>query len=221
MTVFELNGINRLNYKKWIHNWSESESFDLALANAALCKAYDIHCGHSEEGARYCKKTQCSWPLDSRLFNCKYSGKYYKAKYGTFENYKNSEDYVVSYEQDDDCGMCQLYSLLDNFRSYYGIFRYADYLIVLSVGSSLTSKSYNYDLEKLSEGFAVVINVALNVFSLFALGEDDGNYWVEKEIPYNNLSIYDRGVVCSMINDIDESRFFNKARLIEKILYKK
>lgn len=219
MTVRELTTFNHLEYDDYIVPCAEDVS--MGLVDCALWEAYGHHCGHSPEGRSYCKKSLCSWPLDKRLFYMDCFGKYYKAKYGTFENYKNSSDYLVSYIPDDDIGMCQLYSLLDNFGSYYDIFSYRNYLIILSVGSSYTNKDWHYSLEKLSEGFAVVINVALNLINLVALGEDDGNYWAEKLVPYENLCIYDRGVVCSMVNDIDSSKFWNKDKLIEKLIYGK
>ena len=40
---------------------------------------------------------------------------------------------------------------------------------------------------------------------LVTLGEDDGNYWGSHEIPYENLSKYDRNEVIRIVNDVDES----------------
>ena len=223
MTVYKLTGFNNLDYDDYILPCTEEHSMEAALVNYALWEAYAIHCGHSEGGRGYCKKSRCEWPLDRRLFNWDLFGSYYKKKYGRFENYLNSDDYVVKYIEDDDYEMCQLYSLLDNFHNYCGIFSRNNNFVILSVGSSYTGLSSleNYNLDKLTEGFAVVINAALNTVDLFSLGEDDGNYWAESRVSYDNLCAQDRGIVCSLVNDIDSSRFWNKDRLIEKLFYGK
>lgn len=220
MTVYEIKGFNHLNYEDYIHNCSQETSKEAALAECALWNAYRIQCGNLEDGREYCKRSICEWPLDKRQFDTKYFGGYYQKKYRSFENYKSSEDYVVKYVPDDDSGWCQLHSLLDNFDSYHGVFRWGNYLVILSVGSSYTglNSERRYDLDHLTEGFAVVIDVALNTISLFSLGEDDGNYWIEKLVPYKSLCIYDRGIVTSIVNDIDSSKFWNKDRLIYKLI---
>lgn len=221
MTLYKLTKINCLNYRDYIHSCTEEKSIEAALVNCALCEAYAIHCGLSEEGMTYCKKSRCEWPLDKRLFESDLFGEYYKKKYGEFENYLNSDDYTVKYTENDDFGMCQYYSLLDNFNSYYGIFSYADYIVVLSVGSSYTGLNSlgKCNPNKLTEGFAVVVNVAISTIDLYSLGEDDGNYWAEIRVPYKNLCSRDRGIVCSLVNEIDESRFWDKNKVMEKLFY--
>lgn len=221
MTVYELTEINRLNYHDYIHLCTKENSIEAALVNCALGKAYTINCGHSKYGMVYCKKSRCEWPLNRNLFESNLFGTYYKKKYREFENYLNSDDYIVKYIEDDDFGMCPYYSLLDNFNSYYGIFSYCNYIVILSVGSSYTGLDSleHYNLDKLTEGFAVVINAAINTVELFSLGEDDGNYWAESRVPYKNLCNRDRGIICSLVNEIDESRFWNKNIIIEKLFY--
>ena len=128
----------------------------------------------------------------------------------------------VTIEKGDSFGMCDLYSLLDNFNSYYGAVNDGDYLTILSVGSSLThrpNKNGWYNQNTMSEGFGVVINKLTNDIVLVTLGEDDGNYWGSHEIPYENLSKYDRNEVIRIVNDVDESHFWNKQELIEKLWY--
>ena len=58
-----------------------------------------------------------------------------------------------------------------------------------------------------------------NDIVLVALGEDDGNYWGDYELPYERLSRYDRNEVIRIVNDIDESHFWNKDELIKKLWY--
>ena len=123
----------------------------------------------------------------------------------------------------DSCGMCQLYCLLDNFSSYYGALEDEETLTVLSFGSSLTHqprKDKWFNLETMSEGFGVVINKLTNDIVLVVLGEDDGNYWGDHEVPYKNLSVYDRNKVIGIVNDVPEDHFWNKDKLVE-ILWKK
>ena len=148
-------------------------------------------------------------------------------------NYKNygyspktwmdiDKDGNVTIEKGDSFGMCHLYSLLDNFNSYYGAVNDGDYLTILSVGSSLTHKPKTYgwfNYETMSEGFGVVINKLTNDIVLVTLGEDDGNYWGDHEIPYGFLSKYDRNEVIRIVNDISESHFWNKQELIKKLWY--
>ena len=125
-------------------------------------------------------------------------------------------------QQGDSFGMCPSYSLLDNFHSYYGAVNDGDYLTILSVGSSLTHNPIKdgwFNKETMSEGFGVVINKLTNDIVLVTLGEDDGNYWGDHEIPYKNLSKYDRNEVISIVNGIDESHFWNKEELIKKLWY--
>lgn len=214
MTVFEID--ERYIYEK------DGQPIEFGLVNGAMGTALNVQFGHSMNGHDYCKKTYCLWPLDRKLFNIDYFGQCYKEKYGTFENYLNSDDYRVVYKQGDDNGMCQIYYLLDNFSSYYGIFSKRDYLVVLSVGSSYTSvedgKTFYYN-DRLSFGFGVVVNILTNSVTLIALGEDDGNYWAEEEVPYHKLCNRDRNAVLSMVNDIDDSKFWNKDGLIRKLFY--
>lgn len=219
MTIYEIKYFDGNNLDDYIHICAEKHSLEIALTEAALWKAYNIHCGKSE--TRYCKKTISWWPLTKEMFSKKYWRKYLKKNYINYEEYQRSEEYVVIYEEDNDDGMCSLYSLLDNFHSYIGAFKWKEYIIILSVGSSYThnykSDGY-YNLDTLSEGFSVIINTKTNGITLIALGEDDGNYWGEKTVPYSNLSIYDKGVISSIINDIDETNLKNKEKLIEKII---
>ena len=125
---------------------------------------------------------------------------------------------IVVYDYDPDYMDC----MLDNFSSYYSAIKDGDYLTILSIGSSYTHKPskhgwFNYDT--MSEGFGVVINVITNDITLVTLGEDDGNYWGDHEIPYTNLSKYDRNKVISIVNNIDENDFWDKNKLIEKLWY--
>ena len=113
-------------------------------------------------------------------------------------------------------------NLLDNFRMYYGAVEDDDTLTIISLGSSLThrpNKDGWYNQNTMSEGFGVVINKLTNDIVLVTLGEDDGNYWGSHEIPYENLSVYDRNEVIRIVNDVDESHFWNKQELIEKLWY--
>ena len=111
-------------------------------------------------------------------------------------------------------------NLLDNFNSYYGAVEDDETLTILSVGSSLTHRPRNdggFNKETMSEGFGVVINKMTNDIVLVTLGEDDGNYWGDHELPYERLSRYDRNEVIRIVNDIDESHFWNKDKLIKKL----
>ena len=132
------------------------------------------------------------------------------------------KDGNITIEKGDSFGMNDLYSLLDNFNSYYGAVNDGYYLTILSVGSSLTHipiKDGWYNQDTMSVGFGVVINKLTNDIVLVALGEDDGNYWGSHEIPYENLSKYDRNEVIRIVNDVDEIHFWNKQELIEKLWY--
>lgn len=222
MTIYDIRNFDYNHTEDYIHSCAEEQTLEIALTEASLWEAYRIHCGKSIEP--YCKKSRCIWPLDKKCFYDKLFGDYYKKKYGTFENYKNSNEYVVKYEIDDDCGMCQLYSLLDNFHNYIGAFKWQEYLVILSVGSSYThyyTPSNYYNIDMLSEGFSVVINTTTNDITLIALDEDDGNYWGEKTLPYSRLSIYDRGIVSSIVNDIEETKLNDKNKLIELLIKSK
>lgn len=113
-------------------------------------------------------------------------------------------------------------NLLDNFRMYYGAVEDDDTLTIISLGSSLThrpTKDGYYNQNTMSEGFGVVINKLTNDIVLVTLGEDDGNYWGDHELPYERLSKYDRNEVIRIVNDIDESHFWNKQELIKKLWY--
>lgn len=215
MTIYNLDNFNAAEIDKW----TESLSIQMALVEASLWKAYQIHCGKEEDGYLYCKKSRCNWPLTQEQFANKYFRAELEGKYSSYKEYKNSDEFAVVYEPDNDDGMCQLYSLLDNFHNYIGAFKWKEYLVVLSVGSSYTNITFTYNLKYLSEGFAVVINTNTEEIALIALNEDDGNYWGECETSYSNLSIFDRGVVSSIVNDIAKKNLSNKDKLIEKILY--
>lgn len=110
-------------------------------------------------------------------------------------------------------------NLLDNFNLYYGVVEDENTVTVLCIGSCLGYTSYQYSLENLSEGFGVVVNKFTNDITLVALGEDDGNYWGCKEIPYENLTKYDRNEVIRIVNDIPSNHFYNKNELIQKLWY--
>ena len=113
-------------------------------------------------------------------------------------------------------------NMLDNFNSYYGAVEDDNTLTIISLGSSLTHNPIKhgwYNQETLSEGFGVVIDKLTNNIVLVTLGEDDGNYWASHEIPYKNLSKYDRNEVIRIVNDVNENHFFNKQDLIKKLWY--
>lgn len=226
MTIYNIMNFNPDRIKDYVHQCAKECSLEMALSEAALREAYRIHCGGSlreyckyDYGpTRYCKKTWCWWPLTEEQFSNKYWRESLKGQYADYNEYKNSDEFRVVYEVGDDDGMCHLYSLLDNFNNYIGAFKWEEYLVILSVGSSYTGYPEDYNLSRLSEGFSVAINTSTNSITLIALGEDDGNYWAEEVIPYSNLSIYDKGIISSIVNDIDESRLENKWELMSNIL---
>ena len=115
-----------------------------------------------------------------------------------------------------------LWGMLDNFDLYYGAVEDDNTLTIISLGSSLTynpKKDGWHNQKTMSEGFGIVINKLTNDIVLVTLGEDDGNYWASHEIPYENLSKYDSNEVISIVNDVDESHFWNKQELIKKLWY--
>lgn len=221
MTIYEIENFDYNNISEDLPTCSGKESLEIALTDAALWEAYNIQCGHTQEGTSYCKKKYCIWPLTEELFSKKHWKCMVKGEYAHYEEYENSDEFVVFYETDDDDGMCQLYSLLDNFHNYIGACKWQEYIVVLSVGSSYThhyTPSNYYNIDTLSEGFSVVINTNTNDITLIALDEDDGNYWGEKTLPYSKLSIYDRGIVSSIVNNIEETKLTDKNKLIELII---
>ena len=195
MTIYQTETpFNHKKYKEWVCNSVEKRSENCVRVSMCLYECLQHHLGHNDKNYGYSPKTWMNIDKDGN----------------------------VIIEKGDSFGMCHLYSLLDNFNSYYGAVNDGDYLTILSVGSSLTyrpNKDGWYNENTMSEGFGIVINKLTNDIVLVTLGEDDGNYWGSHEIPYENLSKYDRNEVIRIVNDVDESHFWNKQELIEKLWY--
>lgn len=195
MTIYQTETpFNYKEYKEWVCNSVNKRSENCVRVSMCLYECLKHHLGHNDENYGYSPKKWMNIDKDGN----------------------------VTIEKGDSFGMCHLYSLLDNFNSYYGAINDGDYLTILSVGSSLThipNKNGWYNQNTMSEGFGVVINKLTNDIVLVTLGEDDGNYWGSHEIPYENLSKYDRNEVIRIVNDVDESHFWNKQELIEKLWY--
>ena len=195
MTIYQTETpFNYEKYKEYVCSSVCKRSENCVRVSMCLYECLKHHLGHNEKNYGYSPKTWMNIDKDGN----------------------------VIIEKGDSFGMCHLYSLLDNFNSYYGAVNDGDYLTILSVGSSLTHKPNKdgwYNENTMSVGFGVVINKLTNDIVLVTLGEDDGNYWGSHEIPYENLSKYDRNEVIRIINDVDESHFWNKQELIEKLWY--
>lgn len=195
MTIYQTERpFNHKIYKEWVYNSVYKRSENCVRVSMHLYECLEHHLGHNKKNYGYSPKT---WMYIDKDGN-------------------------VTIEKGDSFGMNDLYSLLDNFNSYYGAVNDGDYITILSVGSSLTNRPIKdgwYNQDTMSVGFGVVINKLTNDIILVALGEDDGNYWGSHEVPYENLSKYDRNEVIRIVNDVDESNFWNKQELIEKLWY--
>lgn len=195
MTIYQIETpFNYKEQKEWVCRSVDVRSENCVRVSICLYECLKHHLGHNTDNYGYSPQT---W-------------KYI------------DEEGNITVEQGDSFGMGNLYSLLDNFHLYYGAVNDGDYLTILSVGSSLTHKPKKdgwFNEETMSEGFGVVINKLTNDIVLVTLGEDDGNYWGDHELPYERLSRYDRNEVIRIVNDIDESHFWNKQELIEKLWY--
>ena len=195
MTIYQSETpFNYKIYKEWVCSSVEKRSENCVRVSMCLYECLKHHLGHNYKNYGYSPKTWMNIDKDGN----------------------------VTIEKGDSFGMCHLYSLLDNFNSYYGAVNDGDYLTILSVGSSLTHKPKKdgwFNDETMSEGFGVVINKLTNDIVLVTLGEDDGNYWGSHEISYGYLSKYDRNEVIRVVNDVDGSHFWNKQELIEKLWY--
>lgn len=195
MTIYQIETpFNYKEQKEWVCRSVDVRSENCVRVSICIYECLKHHLGHNTDNYGYSPQT---W-------------KYI------------DEEGNITVEQGDSFGMCDLYSLLDNFHLYYGAVNDGDYLTVLSVGSSLTHKPMKdgwFNEETMSEGFGVVINKMTNDIVLVTLGEDDGNYWGDHELPYERLSRYDRNEVIRIVNDIDESHFWNKDELIKKLWY--
>ena len=70
---------------------------------------------------------------------------------------------------------------------------------------------------KHDEGFGCVINKLTNDIHCIELGEDDGNYWGDHDIPLEEMEDWEWMYVTQVINEMKEEQFTNKEKLIEKI----
>lgn len=80
----------------------------------------------------------------------------------------------------------------------------------------ISSESYRVNADT-PEGFGCIINKLTNEMHCVALGEDDGNYWGDHDIDLLAIRNFEWGIVTTIVNEMNESLFWNKEQLIEKI----
>lgn len=149
----------------------------------------------------------CSWPLTPYEFNGK-GYTYWKNGYKTYDEYiKYCANPEVVYDGYDDC--CY-YGLLNTDNTLTFAYQDDEHVFIIHITSYYWNHPY-------SEGFGCVINKNTNEIHCVALGEDDGNYWGDHEISFNDLNEFEYGIVTSVINDMNEELFWNKEKLIEII----
>jgi len=153
-----------------------------------------------------CEVKCCEWPLTEYTFNYQKRSKYYKIDFKTYEEYLASNPKVNYYTYVDN----QFYSLKNTDGTCDFAYQNNEYVFIIHI----TSGYYN---EPHSEGFGCIINKITNEIHYVALGEDDGNYWGDHDIDYNELNEFEIGYVSSVINEMNDNLFINKESLIEKL----
>ena len=159
---------------------------------------YEGRFSNGTAGVKYCK-----WPLSEYQFKQAWYKKDRK-------NCKTYEEYLklnpkVEYEFYCDQGFY-------NLRSTDGTLNFAfqndENVFIIHLGFEI----YYNDC-----GFGCVINKINNDVHCVKLGEDDGNWWSDHDINYDEMAAYEWSLVTAVINDLPESNFLNKESLIEKL----
>lgn len=145
----------------------------------------------------------CYWPLTKNEFKCAWN-KRFRNNCQTYEEYLKNDPKVI-YEYYYDQGF---YNLRTTDGTLNFAFKNDRYIFIIHLGFEI-----NYN----DCGFGCVIDRIDNEIHCVALGEDDGNWWGDHDITYDEMSAYEWSLVTAVINDLPESEFFNKESLIEKL----
>ena len=159
---------------------------------------YEGRFSNGTAGVKYCK-----WPLSEYQFKQAWYKKERK-------NCKTYEEYLklnpkVEYEFYCDQGF---YNLRNTDGTLNFAFQNDENIFIIHLGFEI----YYNDC-----GFGCVINKYNNDIHCTKLCEDDGNWWSEHDITYDEMSAYEWSLVTAVVNDLPESIFNNKESLIEKL----
>lgn len=151
----------------------------------------------------------CDWPLTPYEFASKgYS--YWKKGYKTYKEYiENCNNPEVVYDGYEDC--CY-YGLKNTDGTLDFAYQNDEYVFIIHIESGCY-----LDNTSTPEGFGCVISKLTNEIHCVALGEDDGNYWGDHDIEFNELTEFDWGVISMIVNEMKSELFWDKEALIETI----
>lgn len=204
MTVFEFHP-RFTNEDDWAGASVDKQSpWCLAISDCLwhyMFRFYDIKC----------EVKTCEWPLT------KYTFDYYKTSkchYEELDNFNTYEEYLASNP------IVKYDTYIDN--QFYGLkntdgtcdFAYQDneHIFIIHINRGGYNTNCKHD-----EGFGCVINKYNNEIHCVELGEDDGNYWGDHDIPMEEMADWEWMYVTQIVNDMNNNLFWNKEKLIEKI----
>jgi hypothetical protein len=147
----------------------------------------------------------CEWPLTVNQFNKSY-WRHKRNNFRTYEEYIASSpkvEYTYYWDQG-------FYNLRNTDNTLTFAFQNDEYIFFIHI-TSLFENYYN------DCGFGCVINKYNNDIHCTKLCEDDGNWWSDHDIDYDEMAAYEWSLVTAVVNDLPESIFNNKESLIEKL----
>ena len=150
-----------------------------------------------------------SWPLTRYEFeHFPDSFKYLRGTHKTYSEYLEAQKTpYVTLESYPDSGFYGLKNLDHTLTFAY---QNKEYVFIVHIEDFYANKLY-------PEGFGCVISKLSSEIHFVALGEDDGFYWGDHIIEMGTLGRYDLGVVLSIVNNMSESLFWDKDRIIEDL----
>lgn len=201
MTVQEFNP-RFTNEEDWAcRSVDDSSPWCLAISDCIwnyMFRFYEIEC----------EVKTCEWPLTEYSFNYCKKSKFCRDKVKNFKTYQEylASDPKVEYSTYIDN---QFYGLKNTDGTCNFAYQNEDWIFVIRIKSDGWRSN-----TKNQEGFGCVIGKETGELHCVSLGEDDGNYWGDHDIPENELKDYDWGYVTSVINNLS---FPTKSYIIEKI----
>ena len=166
--------------------------------NPRFTNKEDWACCSVDDSSPWCLAiSDCIWNYMFRFYDIETKVKWCKWK---------DKEGVVEYSEFPDN---QFYGLKDTDGTCNFAYQNEDWIFVIRIKSDGWKNNTKYE-----EGFGCVIGKETGELHCVSLGEDDGNYWGDHDIPESDLMDYDWGYVTSVINNLS---FPTKSYIIEKI----
>ena len=205
MTVFEFHP-KSINEDDCLHTYKEEEEESPWCLVISDCLSHYMNRFNDIK----CEEKLCEWPLTEYQFKYYKTSKCYKSIVKDFDTYTDylATNPLVEYYTDIEG---QFYGLVNTDGTLNFAYQNSKCIFIVHI----TNMGF-YDGEW-HEGFGCIINKFTNEIHCVRLGEDDGYYWGDHDIPLEDMFDWEWMYVTQVVNDMDNKLFWDKEKLIEKI----